>query len=131
MRLLTKARALTLKHIDTEAGKRKEAYDAQAKPVDYQEGDIVWLKSIRPPNIHAGKLYPWFVGPYRVVRVIGGNVLGVTPLGHNVGTIRYIHGDRARLSKGDCAPNPRVAELLSPFTDVSEIDPNLDKETDE
>jgi hypothetical protein len=131
MKLLAQARKLALESIQSEARKRKEWYDAQSRPFQFQEGDIVMLKSIRPPHIQAAKLYPWYVGPYRVVRVVGGNVLGVVPMGHNVTAVRHIHADRARLSTGDCTPNADKEELLAPFVDLSQIDPNLDKELDE
>jgi hypothetical protein len=128
---LTKARAIVLTHINQEAIKRKDYYDLRAKPVSFKEGDIVMLKSIRPAKIQAGKLFPWYVGPYRVVRVIGEKVLGVVPVGYPVATVRHIHSDRARLSTGDCTPSAAKHLLLSPFADMSEIDANLERETDD
>jgi hypothetical protein len=76
LELLSQARALALQCIQSEARKRKEWYDTQAKPFQFQEGDVVRIKAIRPPHLQAAKLYHWYVGPYIVVKVIGGNVLG-------------------------------------------------------
>ena len=130
LEILAVARRIALKHINEEAQKRKVSYDKGAKPQEFVVGDIVMLKSIRPPNIPAGKLYPWYVGPYRVVRVVGDAVLGVVPVGHPVKTVRHIHSNRARLSDGDCAPNPEMAELVSPFPALHDVDPNLEAESE-
>ena len=123
------ARDVALRHINQEAGKRKEYYDKTAKPVEFLPGDVVMLKSILPPNTPAGKLYPWYVGPYRVVRVVGDAVLGVVPIGYTVKNVRYIHSNRARLSMGDCTPNSSIEELKASFPAIHEVDPNLDVES--
>jgi hypothetical protein len=131
MENLKRAREIALVHINQEAVKRKEYYDSKAKPTTFVEGDIVMLKSIRPPKIQAGKLFPWYVGPFRVVRVIDDKILGVVPVGYPVATVRHIHSDRARLSNGDCTPSGAKHLLLSPFADMAEIDANLEEEADD
>jgi hypothetical protein len=115
--------------MDQEAKKRKEYYDKSARPVVFQPGDIVMLKTITPPHAPAPKLYPIYVGPFRVATKKG-EVLGVSPLGYTAQILRYIHSDRARLCHGDCTPNPSLAELLSPF-DPSMIDPNIERDIPE
>ena len=89
------------------------------------------LQSIRPARLNTAKLYPQYVGPFQVVQVIGDKILSVLPYGHPNSTPKLIHSDRARLSNGECVPNPDVNELLAPFSDPSVIDPNLEAETNE
>jgi hypothetical protein len=131
IRILIKARSVALQHIKEENLKRKLDYDKNAKPYPFEEGNIVMLKSIRPPGVGAPKLYPWFVGPYRIDRIMNDRVLSVTPVGYPNAKPKIIHADRARLSEGECIPNPNIAELVSPFADPSFIDPALEPESEE
>jgi hypothetical protein len=126
LKYLDKARQLALKNMEQEAIKRKESYDKKAKPVEFRIGDVVMLKSILPPKVVVTKLFPRFIGPFRVMNLKGA-VLGVVPIGHPVKQLRYIHSDRARLCNGDCTPNPSMEQLLNPFVG----DPNLEEESPE
>lgn len=100
---LERARVAALQLINEGYLRRKKYYDRQAKHVEFVEGDFVMLKIIRPPNIRFG-LYPWYVGPYRIMKVIGGTVLVVVHMEHTVQGVRHVHSDRARSRNGDCAP---------------------------
>jgi transposase InsO family protein len=128
-RFMQKARQLVLQKLRDAAALNKINYDKNARPAAFQVNDIVMLKSIRPAHIQAPKLFPLFVGPFRVISKKG-EVLGVIPLGHPAASPRYIHSDRARLCEGDCTPNPSLAELLTPF-DPSFIDQNLETDIPE
>jgi hypothetical protein len=87
------------------------------------------LKSIVPAHAPAPKLFPLYVGPYRIT-VKKGEVLGVVPLGYSSRAPRYIHSDRARLCHGDCTPNPSLPELLTPF-DPSIFDKHFERDIPE
>lgn len=91
--VLEKARSVALKYLCEENLKRKEVYDKNAKPEELQPGDIVMLN--RPLNIGTSKLYPWYVGPFRVIRVIGNAVLSVAPVGYPLAKEKQIHSDRS------------------------------------
>jgi len=131
LRFMQQARQLAIENINREAHIRKGTYDSQARPSLLDLGDLVMLKSIRPPKVAAGKLYPLYVGPYRIVEKKGNAVIGVVPLGHRVVKPRFIHMDRARVCCSDVDPSPDIGELLTPFTDPndpSSVDPNLEQE---
>lgn len=130
-KMMELARTVALQHIKSENQKRKAYYDKNSRPETFGIDDIVMLKSIRPPGLSASKLYPWYVGPYRVIRIVGDRILSVIPVGYPSAKAKQIHSDRARLSCGDCTPNPNMQELLSPFADPSFIDPNLEMEAPE
>jgi transposase InsO family protein len=129
IKYMKRARETALQHMELEAHKRKTSYDKTARPTSFQLDDIVMLKSILPRNAPAPKLFPLYVGPFRVT-IKKGEVLGVVPVGHPAKKPRYIHSDRARLCIGDCVPNPSLAELLTPF-DPSVIDQNIETDIPE
>lgn len=106
-------------------------YDTRrARPQDeYKIGDCVLVKTVRAPKEAAYKLYPKYVGPYRIIE-IRGPILSVSPI-HNLGARRKrfeIHKDRVR----NCIENyPNIhtwEELASPFFDPAKIDENIEAE---
>lgn len=131
LKLLGEARDIVLQTMKREARKRKIAYDRKTASVDFEVGDIVMLESKAPPKTPAPKLYPLYVGPYRIVRMLSNTVIGVEPLGHRVNGYRTIHTNKVRLCGELCVPNPDMKELVSPWTGRNPGDANLDEEMDD
>jgi len=128
------ARQIAIKTMARKTDLRKVKYDEDAFDKSPDIGDLVMVKSIRPPDVEVGKLYPRFVGPFRVVEKKGESVLGVVPVGHAAARPRFIHADRTRDCPQNIRPSHDLSELLSPFTnpnDPSVIDSHLDQELPE
>jgi len=115
--------------------KSKTYYDThRARPQDEPKiGDCVLTKVVRAPSDAVYKLYPKYIGPYRIIE-INGPILTVATLQHPGPRAlqrnqRYkIHKDRTRPCD-DHYPNIHTyKELVSPFGQASIIDPNIDPE---
>jgi hypothetical protein len=128
--MLNAARSIVAQHLGRVQAKSKEVYDASARPTSYELEGVVLLKAIIPPKVPVRKLYPRYVGPYRVKR-IKQHVLGVVPLLAPQGKIRYIHSDRAIPCPHDAVLDQSMDQLLSPFTSAASVDPNLEAEAPE
>ena len=95
----------------------------------YKVNDCVLVKTTKIPKDAVYKLYPKYVGPYRVIEVKD-TVLSLIPI-HELGARRRrfeIHKDRVRL----CATNyPNIhtwKELARPFMDPAKLDANIETE---
>jgi hypothetical protein len=128
--MLKAARRIVVKALRAEQKRSKDVYDQRARPKAIAVGTVVLLRSIMPSKVPVRKLYPRYVGPYRVISVTG-QVLGVVPLQIPNGSVKKIHIDRAICCSENCELGCSVAELISPFADPASVDSNLDYETPE
>jgi hypothetical protein len=124
------ARRVVAKLLLSEQKRVKGTYDKNARPKTVSVGDVVLLQSILPQNAPVRKLFPRYVGPYRVAAVTG-HVLSVVPVQMPNATPKKIHIDRAKACTNTCMLNSTLPELLSPFHDVYSADPHLEAESAE
>jgi hypothetical protein len=130
LEMLKTARQVVSRHLMSEQSRSMAVYYEAARPVSYESNDVVMLKAVMPPSAQVRKLYPRFVGPYRV-KSVRNHILGVVPLLSPQGQPRYIHSDRAIHCPNDVVLDQSMEELLSPFDMAAAIDPNLEMESPE
>jgi hypothetical protein len=128
LEMLNVARRVVARALNAEQKRVKGIYDRTTRPRTFKVGDLVLLQSILPQNAPVRKLFPRYVGPYRVASLTG-SVLGVKPLQLPQGSEKKIHSDRAIHCPENALPDNSMTELLSPFIDVSSGDPNLEAES--
>jgi len=113
----------------------KTYYDTQrARPqLEPKIGDCVLVRVVKAPQDAVYKLYPKYIGPYRVIE-INGPILTVAPLHHpgprvTQRVVRYkIHKDRTRTCDENYPNIHTWRELISPFTIAATVDPNIEHE---
>lgn len=114
--------------------KSKAHYDARrARPQpEFTEGDCVLCRVPSPPKDSISKLYVKYIGPYRIL-TINGPILRVTPIYNQRqgGEHKVIHKDRVKPCEENYPNIHTWTELQAPFTDPSQVDPNLDSEDEE
>jgi hypothetical protein len=130
LRKIRNARDLVTNKLQMAQDEAKHYYDQRARPERFKVDDVILLKVEQVPRDKAGKLYPKYVGPYRI-RGIQNSVLAVTPLHMPEAEPRYIHSDKARHCQEDFALPADQNTLVRPFLDPAEWDPNLEEEADE
>ena len=127
---LQEARRIAKQHLAERQSKSKELYDRNAKDREYAIGDLVMAKVQKiPRNAHL-KLYPQYVGPYRVHEIKGAS-LSVTPLSRPAVLPKMLHQDNVRLCTAPPQQNFTEEQLLLPFQDPAMTDPNLEAESQE
>jgi transposase InsO family protein len=124
---LTLARSSVAKHLADSQEDAEERYNATAQPKEFHINDVVYLETLVIPRDSVHKLYPRFIGPYRI-RQIMGPVIGVTPLEFPNSEVRYIHSDRAKQCDRNAPLPTSTIDYGMPFRcdDFSE-DPNLEQ----
>jgi hypothetical protein len=126
--MLTLARRVVASALVSEQRRSKRTFDRKARPRSFSVGEVVLLQSILPPNAQVKKLFPRYVGPYRIMSMKG-HTLGVKPLQIPDASTKYIHSDRAIHCGDNCVLQSSMNELVSPFLDYSSVDPHLDAES--
>jgi hypothetical protein len=94
---------------------------------------LVLTKVKSPPQDSVKKLYPKYVGPYKVIRVHG-PVLIIEPLYAHPNarkTVYQVHVDRVRPCSHDYPNVHTWQELTSPFARAADLDANIDSEAEE
>jgi len=129
--LLNQAREAIHSALLEDQQRNKEYYDQRGIPQRFALEKLVMLMAIIPHDASPRKLFPRYVGPYRIKRIIRGT-LGVVPLGRPDDPIRYIHMDRAKsfYMSPENGPVPPMDQdlLLTPFMDPASIDAHLEAE---
>ena len=96
----------------------KHYYDTvRARPQNFAVGDVVLLRVMQTPKGESvPKLYPRYVGPYRVTNVVG-PVLYCLPLYGNISVARaqQVHSDRAVHCEDDYPNIHPLRHLMVPF----------------
>jgi hypothetical protein len=121
------ARNLVADMLKKEQTRAEGYYNQKTHAKAFEVGDAVMLLAVTPPNVSVRKLYPRFVGPFRIVK-IKNPVIGVVPVHNPDMAIRWIHSNRSKPCPPDIDPNFDENELLTPFADAASIDPNLEIE---
>ena len=85
------------------------------------------VKVQKIPKDAIAKLYPKYVGPYRV-KTIQFNTLGLVPLKQPGQEPKFLHCDHVRPCQQDTTLDNDLEELLMPFTDPASVDPHLETE---
>ena len=96
----------------------RDYYDtARARPQFFSEGDYVLIRVPRIPRSEpAPKLYPRFIGPYRIVQMFG-PIVSLLPLYGDLPSLKAqkIHKDRLVRCEKDYPNIHSLKELLHPF----------------
>ncbi len=125
------ARETTATGLCEEQQRSKIQHDAfRARPQRaFKAGDHVLVRVVRVPREIAYKIYPKYIGPYRVLRITNA-ILTVTPIylpaSAKAKRKFNIHKDRVRHCEANYPNVHTWRELISVFTD-----PNIDMEEDE
>ena len=101
----------------------EDTYNVKTNPKDLKVGDVVFLRTPIVPASSIHKIYPRYVGPYRI-RDVKGPTIGVVPLTTPEAEPKYIHSDRAKLISKDFVFDSSTPGLDLPFR--READPNLE-----
>lgn len=131
LRLLQSAREAVGVGLVREQNHSKEQYDARARPqTEFVVNDCVLIRVANAPRNTIYKLYPKFIGPYKVVEVRG-STLTVVPLLQRPRVTRkryHTHKDRVRHCDIDFPNIFSWDQLMLPFADPAGVDPNLEEE---
>jgi len=127
METMDHTRTIVHENLILEQEKSKEQYDKRARPFNYEVGDLVMAKCPKVPKNAIVKLYPKYLGPYRVKSIQHG-VLGLVPLIKPEAPIKPLHSDRCRPCYGNTALVQPLEDLELPFMDAASVDPNLEPE---
>jgi hypothetical protein len=130
LEIMEETRRIVHENLTIEQERSKEQYDKKARPYDYQVGDVVMAKCPKVPADAIVKLYPKYLGPYRVKSVQFG-VLGLVPLQKPDAKPKPLHSDRCRPCFGNTALVQPLEDLELPFQDAASVDPNLEPESQE
>jgi hypothetical protein len=133
------ARSATQKGLEEAQQRAREDFDSsRARPAPPpQVGDCVLVTVPKPPKTAVRKLYPKYVGPYKILH-IRGPTLEITPLyrapnGWTGQQTFRVHLDRTRPCEHDHPARYTWEDLVQPFEpepDPAEVDPRLDREDD-
>jgi hypothetical protein len=100
-------------------------YNQRSYPHTFAVDDLVYLETLVVPRHSIQKIYPRYLGPYRI-KAISGPTIGVVPLEKPDDPVRFIHSDRAKRCPHDIVIDGPSRELNLPF--LTEVDPNLEEE---
>jgi transposase InsO family protein len=121
------ARRIVANSLENARENAQENYNRRTNPKEFKEQDVVYLEVLVTPSRTVKKLYPRYVGPYRIKK-ISGPTIGVVPLEHPLDTIRFIHSDRAKLCDENVVISALKQNYLLPFRNPTfSEDPNLDQ----
>jgi hypothetical protein len=122
---LSVARQMVKAHLQEAREVNRRYYNQTANPQQYNVGDVV-LRAIPPPAGAHGprKLYPKYIGPYRIARLIGKTAY--------LRSIAFPRTDESRYEMVDldklrhCDQNRFVGPPIGGLPDPAEVDPYLD-----
>jgi len=103
--------------------KNKNRYDKNSKEEIFEINDVVMILCPRPPRDAVQKLFPKYIGPYRVMAVEN-HVLSILPLQLPYGNPKRIHSDRAKKCAENIDIDLDVETLLIPFQDPKCVEPD-------
>ena len=130
LQILAESREIVRQELHATRERSQEIYDRRARPYDYQINDVVMAKAQKTPPEAIRKLYPKYVGPYRIKSKQHG-VLGLVPLLRPNIKPKPLHSDNCRPCLEDTPLDLSYQELLLPFVLPHPGDPNLDAEDNE
>lgn len=114
--MLQQAFELVRKKLTNNQNRSKEHYDQKLSATDYQINDVVMVKCQQVPKDSINKLYPKYVGPYRI-KSIQHETLGLVPLKQPGNQPRPLHADNVRRCSDMTVLKDPLEDLLRLFTD--------------
>jgi len=127
LRRLHEARRYVAEHLEAAQDRAKIQHDRHAHPRAFNINDVVLLRVTQLPRQAVSKLYPKFVGPYRIMD-IKHSVLSVIPIHQPDAVPKRIHSDKARHCDHNFMLPSTLEELDLPFVDPACVDPNIEAE---
>ena len=129
---MLKAQSIVAERLISEQERSKDYYDQHLLPQEFFVGGCVLLRVNQVPRKQVYKIYPKFVGPYRVMQILGSTLFVANLQNPNPRQkMKQIHKDHAK----PCALNYPLMHSLEvlelPFKNPAALDPNLDEENDD
>ena len=125
--ILAESREIVRQELHAVQERSQEIYDRRVRPYGYQINDVVMAKIQKTPPEAIRKLYPKYVGPYRIKTKQHG-VLGLVPLLKPNIKPKPLHSDNCRPCLEDTPLDLSYQELMLPFQLPHPSDPNLEAE---
>jgi hypothetical protein len=127
---LNEARRIVKDNLVTVQQRSKERYDLKARPTAFAVNDVVMAKTQKIPKGAISKLYPRYMGPYRVTSVLH-DTLKLVPLRMPHLAPKILHADNCRHCDRNTVLEFTLEDLALPFEDPASFDPNLEAEAED
>ena len=98
--------------IETSVDKRVKRSEENVRPLEFKEGEIVYVRHLQPEAGKGRKLKNKYLGPYRIVEQISDSSFDVKPLEGTKGNKRRVHISHLRKGKvPHCFPLEQIKEV--------------------